>query len=58
MIAAAANYAGITFMLAALLATAVVVLVEHRDHSVDANELDHRIRRCTRPTLTRKDTSR
>lgn len=59
MIAAAFDYSGIAFMLAALLVTAVVVLVERRDHSIDADELDHHIRRCTLPTLTtRKDTPR
>ena len=55
MITAAVNYSGVAFLLAARLVTAVLVLVEHRDDDPDPHELDHRIRRCTHPPLTRKD---
>lgn len=59
MIAAAVNHAGVAFLLAALLVTAVLVLFERRDDDPHPHEPDHRIRRCTRPTLTtRKDTPR
>ncbi len=53
---AACQYAGLGFLLGALLITAVIVLCERRDHSLDVDELDGTPIRpyCNNPTI-RKD---
>ena len=59
MIAVAFQYSGLGIILGMLLVTAVIVLCERRDHDLDADQLEQRLRgyqrgpHCTRPTVTR-----